>query len=178
MVSYCMDTKDQSVEFSEDTEELAKEIYMPMETFGKYSGYSTDPDINPNYIRPAMFQQRLQKVMDEYVGGVATWYMTSKTMLEEGFKYLTMIKEDANHMAAENLHELLRAWENFHRLLAGEAHARHIYFREETRYPGYYYRGDFLPIDDDNWKCFVNSTYDKQSGEWNVFKRDYHQLVA
>ena len=178
MVSYCMDTKDQSVEFSEDAEELAKEIYMPMETFGKYSGYSTDPDINPNYIRPAMFQQRLQKVMDEYVGGVATWYMTSKTMLEEGFKYLTMIKEDADHMAAENLHELLRAWENFHRLLAGEAHARHIYFREETRYPGYYYRGDFLPIDDDNWKCFVNSTYDKQSGEWNVFKRDYHQLVA
>ena len=178
MVSYCMDTKDQSVDFSEDTEELAKEIYMPMETFGKYSGYSTDPDINPNYIRPAMFQQRLQKVMDEYVGGVATWYMTSKTMLEEGFKYLTMIKEDADHMAAENLHELLRAWENFHRLLAGEAHARHIYFREETRYPGYYYRGDFLPIDDDNWKCFVNSTYDKQSGEWNVFKRDYHQLVA
>ena len=32
--------------------------------------------------------------------------MTSKTMLEEGFKYLTMIKEDADHMAAENLHEL------------------------------------------------------------------------
>ena len=63
MVSYCMDTKDQSVEFSEDAEELAKEIYMPMETFGKYSGYSTDPDINPNYIRPAMFQQRLQ-IMD------------------------------------------------------------------------------------------------------------------
>ena len=113
-----MDTKDQSVEFSEDAEELAKEIYMPMETFGKYSGYSTDPDINPNYIRPAIFQQRLQKVMDEYVGGVATWYMTSKTMLEEGFKYLSMIKEDADHMAAENLHELLRAWENFHRLLA------------------------------------------------------------
>jgi len=177
MVSYCMDNQE-TVEFSEDPEELAKEIFMPMETYGKYSDYSTDPDINPNYIRPAMLQQRLQKMMDEYVGGVSTWYMTSKAMLEEGFNYLQMVKEDASHMCAENLHELLRAWENFHRLLAGEAHARHIYFREETRYPGYYYRGDFLPIDDENWKCFVNSTYDKQSGEWNVFKRDYHQLIS
>jgi hypothetical protein len=24
----------------------------------------------------------------------------------------------------------------------------------------------------------VNSTYDKNTGEWNIFKRDYHQLVA
>ena len=150
---------------------------MPMETFAKYSNYTTDPDINPHYIRPGMMQQRLQKVMDEYVGGVGTWYMTSKSMLEEGFKYLDMVKEDSLHMAAENLHELLRAWENFHRILAGEAHARHIHFREETRYPGYYYRGDFLAIDDENWKCFVNSTYDKETGEWDVFKREYHQLV-
>ena len=177
MTSYFLDTKGEDVGYGEDHEELAKEIYMPMETFGKFSGYTTDPDINPHYIRPAMMQQRLQKVMDEYVGGVGTWYMTSKTMLEEGFKYLVMIKEDALHMSAENLHELLRAWENFHRILAAEAHARHIHFREETRYPGYYYRGDFLAIDDENWKCFVNSTYDKETGEWDVFKREYHQLV-
>ncbi len=178
MVAYCMDHKDEEVSFAEDPEELAKEIFMPMETYAKFSGYTTDPDINPNYIRPAMLQQRLQKVMDEYVGGVSTWYMTSKMMLEEGFLYLQMVKEDSRHMCAMDLHELLRAWENFHRILAGEAHARHIHFREETRYPGYYYRGDFLPIDDDNWKCFVNSTYNKNNGEWDIFKRDYHQLIS
>ena len=177
MASYCMDHKDDTVEFIEDPEDLAKEIFMPMETWGKYSGYTTDPNINPHYIRPAMLQQRLQKIMDEYVGGVGTWYMTSKYMLEEGFYYLDLLKEDSYHMCAENLHELLRAWENFHRILAGEAHARHIHFREETRYPGYYYRGDHLAIDDENWKCFVNSTYDKESGEWDIFKREYHQLV-
>jgi adenylylsulfate reductase subunit A len=115
--------------------------------------------------------------MDEYVGGVTTWYMTSGTMLDEGFKYLDMIKEDALHMCAENLHELLRAWENYHRILTGEAHARHIHFREETRYPGYYYRGDHLAIDDENWKCFVNSRYDVETKTWELFKKPYHKLI-
>lgn len=177
MVSFLLDHKDDNPQFNEDIEDLAKEIFMPMETWGKYSGYTTDPSINPNYIRPKMLQQRLQKCMDEYVGGVGTWYMTSGTMLEEGFRYLEMVKEDSLHMCAENLHELLRAWENYHRILTAEAHAKHIHFREETRYPGYYYRGDHLPIDDENWKCFVNSTYDKNTKNWSLFKKTYHQLV-
>jgi len=176
MTAYCLDNKD-AVEFSENADDLAAEVYAPMERFHEFKNFTTAEDINPNYIRPKMLQQRLQKCMDEYVGGVGTWYMTSKTMLEEGFNYLEMIKEDAQLMGAEDLHELLRAWENFHRIYAGEAHARHIHFREETRYPGYYYRGDFLAIDDENWKCFVNSTYDKKTNEWKVFKRDYHQII-
>ena len=60
MASYCMDHKDDTVEFIEDPEDLAKEIFMPMETWGKYSEYTTDPYINPHFIRPAMLQQRLQ----------------------------------------------------------------------------------------------------------------------
>jgi len=178
MVSFLLDHKDDDPQFSEDHEELAKEVFMPMETWGKYNSYTTDPNINPHYIRPRSLQQRLQKCMDEYVGGITTWYMTSGTMLDEGFKYLDMIKEDSLHMCAENLHELLRAWENYHRIVAGEAHARHIRFREETRYPGYYYRGDYLAIDDENWKCFVNSRYDKETNSWDLFKRTYHQLVS
>ncbi len=178
MVSFILDRNEDMPQFAEDIEDLAKEVYMPMETWGKYSTYTTDPNINPHYIRPRMLQMRLQKTMDEYVGGVSTWYMTSGTMLEEGFKQLEMVKEDALHMCAENLHELLRAWENYHRTLTAEAHAKHIHFREETRYPGYYYRGDHLAIDDENWLCFVNSTYDKDSKTWNVFKRPYHQLIS
>ncbi|MEE8436306.1 MAG: adenylyl-sulfate reductase subunit alpha [bacterium] len=178
MVAFLIDNPDDTPQFSEDHEDLAKEVFMPMETWGRFKDYTTDPNINPHYIRPKMLQQRLQKCMDEYVGGVSTWYMTSGTMLNEGFKYLEMIKEDSLHMCAENLHELLRAWENYHRILTGEAHAKHIHFREETRYPGYYYRGDHLAIDDANWKCFVNSRYDKETKTWELFKKTYHQLVS
>ncbi len=93
-------------------------------------------------------------------------------------KKLEVLKEDGKRLAASNLHELLRCWENYHRVWAAEAHARHILFREDTRYPGYYYRADFPKIDDTNWKCFTNSKIDPATGKWEFFKKDYVQLVS
>ena len=98
--------------------------------------------------------------------------MTSKTMLDEGLKQLALLKEDSAKMGAANLHELMRCWENYHRILSLEAHARHIMYREESRYPGYYYRGDFNFIDDDKWKVFTNSTYDIETGEFTMSTRE------
>ena len=54
---------------------------------------------------------------------------------------------------------------------------KHIQFREETRYPGYYYRADFRTLDDKNWKCFTNSTYDRKTKEWSLKKVPYKMLV-
>jgi adenylylsulfate reductase subunit A len=177
-IRFVLDNKDFKPAIKESADDLAAEIYLPFEVYEKYKTYSTAPDVNPHYIKPNMLQYRLQKIGDEYFGGVATWYMTSKTMLDAGLKKLTVLKEDAALSGAKDLHELLRAWENYHRIWSLEAHAKHILFREESRYPGYYYRGDFLPIDDANWKCFVNSKYDPKTGEWPVFKKDYVQMVS
>lgn len=176
MVAFCLDNKGFKPELIRTTDELISDIYLPFELYEKYKNYSTDPNTNPHYIRPKMLQARLQKIMDEYVAGVSTWYVTSKTLLESGLKQLEMLKEDSNRMAAADLHELMRCWENLHRIWAGEAHARHIHFREESRYPGYYNRGDFWGIDDDNWKCFTISKWNAQDG-WSVFKRDYVQII-
>ncbi len=71
-------------------------------------------------------------------------YQTNATMLGVAERKLEMIKEDSKKMRAKDLHELLRAWENYHRILAAEAHMQHIKFRQESRYPGYYYRADYL----------------------------------
>ena len=104
--------------------------------------------------------------------------MTSPTRsLEEGLKRLTLLKEDATRLAARDLHELMRAWEQYHRILSGEAHLRHILFREESRYPGYYYRSDFLSIDDSKWRVFTISQYDKNKNEWKFETEPYKQLV-
>jgi adenylylsulfate reductase subunit A len=177
-IRFVLDNKDFKPTVNKNADELAGEIYLPFEVYEKHKTYSTAPEVNPHYIKPKMLQARLQKIADEYFGGVSTWYMTSKTMLEKGLEQLTMLKEDAAKSGAKDLHELLRAWENYHRIWSIEAHAKHILFREESRYPGYYYRGDFLAIDDKNWKCFVNSKYDPKTGEWNCFKKDYVQMVS
>jgi adenylylsulfate reductase subunit A len=115
--------------------------------------------------------------MDEYCAGVATMYQTNEKMLAVCEHKLNMLKEDALKMRAKDLHELLRAWENYHRLITAEAHLKHIQFREESRYPGFYYRMDKNFVDEKNWKCFGNSIYNKDTKEWTNFKRKHVDLV-
>jgi adenylylsulfate reductase, subunit A len=177
MVKYALDNKDWKPELERSAAELAEEIYRPVKTFLEHKDYTTAIDVNPHYITPKMLQFRLQKIMDEYVAGVSTYYRTNGKMLEVAEKKLEMLKEDSLKMRAKDLHELLRAWENYHRIMAAEAHMKHIQFREETRYPGFYYRMDHNYIDDENWKCFVNSTYDRNTKQWALKKVPYVQLV-
>ncbi len=177
-IAFILDHPDYKPTLKDSPEAIAAELYLPFEVYEKYKTFSTDPLINPNYIKPKMLQARMQKIADEYFGGISTWYMTSKTMLDEGLKQLVMLKEDASKMGAANLHELMRAWENYHRILSVEAHARHILFREESRYPGYYYRGDFLAINDKDWKCFVNSKYDQDTQGWEFKKVPYVEMFS
>jgi len=175
-IAFILDNSGYTPTIAEDPDALAAELYLPFELYEKYKTYSTDPKVNPYYIKPDMYQARLQKIADEYFGGIGTWYMTSKTMIEEGLKKLQLLKEDASRLAASNLHELLRCWENVHRTLSLEAHARHILFREESRYPGYYYRGDFDFVDDNNWRAFVNSVYDPATDTFTLKKVPYVQI--
>ncbi len=177
MVQFVRDNKDWKPELATPVSELVEEIYRPVKTYLEHKDYTTAEDVNPHYITPKMLQFRLQKIMDEYVAGVSTWYQTNARMLSIAERKLQMLKEDSLKMRAKDLHELLRAWENYHRIIAAEAHMRHIQFREETRYPGYYYRADFLDLDDDNWRVFVNSKYNKASGEWTFRKVPYVQLI-
>ena len=177
MVKFALDNKDWKPELARSVEELVEEIYRPVKTFLQHKDYTTAIDINPHYITPKMLQFRLQKIMDEYCAGVSTWYQTNAKMLELCEKKLQMIKEDSLKMRAKDLHELLRAWENYHRIVAAECHMKHIQFREETRYPGYYYRTDHNYIDDENWKCFVNSRYDRDTKTWALKKVPYVQLI-
>jgi adenylylsulfate reductase subunit A len=176
-IAFILDHKNDKLEAAQNIDEVIAEIYLPFEIFEKYKDYTSAVEINPNYLLPKQVQTRLQKLMDEYVAGCSTMYMCNKPSLEEGLKRLTLLKEDATRLAARDLHELMRAWEQYHRILSGEAHLRHILFREETRYPGYYYRSDFLSIDDSKWKVFTISQYDMKTNQWKFETEPYKQLV-
>jgi adenylylsulfate reductase subunit A len=177
MVKFALDNKSWKPEMARTVQELVEEIYRPVKTFMEHKDYTTAIDVNPHYITPKMLQFRLQKIMDEYVAGVSTYYQTNAKMLEVAEGKLQMLKEDSLKMRAKDLHELLRAWENYHRIIAAEAHMQHIKFRQETRYPGFYYRMDYNFIDDNNWKVFVNSTYDRNTGKWECKKVPYVQVI-
>ena len=71
----------------------------------------------------------------------------------------------------------MRAWELQHRLLASESVTRHTMFRTETRWPGYYYRGDHMQLNDNDWHCFTLSHYDRESGDWTMEKAPVYHIV-
>ena len=83
----------------------------------------------------------------------------------------------AELLGAESVYELERCWENIQRTWQAEAHVRTILFREETRWPGYYFRADKPKMDEQNWKCFANITWNPATGEWTTLKRDIIKIV-
>ncbi len=176
-VKYAMENKDE-VALSDATVEAAKAAAIaPLKQWEEHQALSSDPNINPNFIKPRDFMFRLQKIMDEYAGGVSMQFTTSEFLLERGMELMVMLQEDSEKLAAEDLHELSRSWENVHRMWQAEAHLRTLLFREETRWPGYYYRSDFTEMDEKNWKCFVNCTFNTEKKEWEMVKREILSIV-
>jgi adenylylsulfate reductase subunit A len=152
-------------------------ILKPLKLYEESQPKSTQSNVNPGYIAPDQFRMRLQKLMDEYAGGVSSQFTTSGPLLERALELLKLLKEDSASLGAKNLHELMRCWENYHRMYQAEAHVRTVLFREETRWPGYYFRSD-KPKMDSNWLCFVNCTMDPKTEEWKLKKVPVKYLFA
>jgi adenylylsulfate reductase subunit A len=163
--------KDPNVDMAK-VEEMKKKILTPFDLFDAHKDEFTDPEVNTHYIMPRQFLHRLQKIMDEYAGGVTAAFKTSKANLERGLELMAMLKEDSDKQAARTVHELTRAWENIQRMWIAESHIRTMLFREETRWPGYYFRSDTPKMDEENWKCFANCKWDPKTDEWEMIKRD------
>ena len=80
-LAFIVDHKADKLEAAQNIDEVIAEIYLPFEIYEKYKDYTTAPEINPNYLMPKQVQTRLQKLMDEYVAGCSTMYMTNKPSL-------------------------------------------------------------------------------------------------
>ncbi len=169
-VAYVMDQGTTPAIDEGQVEAIKAELWKPLENYEKGQVFSTKEDVNPNYIHPKMALHRLQKIMDEYAAGLGSQFITTEAMLVKGLERMQVFREDLKQLAAKDLHDLLRCWEVWDRVWCAEAHLRHMLFRKETRWPGYYYRADYPKMDDQNWKVFTNSRYDPQTGEWQLQK--------
>jgi adenylylsulfate reductase subunit A len=167
---YALENKDALKYDNAAIEAIKEEVLRPLKTYEESQNLSVQEDVNPGYILPKMFMMRLQKMMDEYAGGVTAQFTTSEPNLKRCLELLDFLREDSAKLGAKDLHQLMRAWENTHRMYQAEAHVRTILFREETRWPGYYFRADKPKMDDANWKCFVNCRLDPNSNEWEMKK--------
>ena len=161
----------------EHIKRLEEAVFKPLETYRVGRNEIVAGTVAPSYISPLQGLQRLEKIMDEYVGGYSMFYVTSENLLNRGLEHLAMLTEDFEQIGAEDLHHLQRAWELQHRILTAESVAMHTLFRQETRWPGYYYRAEHPKLDDCEWHCFTGSQYDSKTGEWKMSKLPVHRIV-
>tara|TARA_B100001996_G_scaffold188797_1_gene144499 strand:- start:152 stop:529 length:378 start_codon:yes stop_codon:yes gene_type:complete len=115
--------------------------------------------------------------MDEYVGGISYNYMTNENTLKRGLELLDWLQEDLENVGAEDYHQLMRAWELKHRTLTSQCVTEHTLFRKETRWPGYYYRGDYMKLDDENWHCLTLSRRDPKTGKFTMEKAPVYHII-
>jgi adenylylsulfate reductase subunit A len=177
MVKYVRDHAGYTPTIAESTQELVDMVYKPVRIYLEHCAYTTATDVNPNYCKPAGMTMRLMKATNEYGAGTSTYYQTSSKSLEMIMEMFQDMHADCEKLAAGDLHELMRCWEIVHRIYTVEAHLRHIQFRKETRYPGFYYQANYPGQDDANWFCFVNSSYDKKTNEWTLKKQEYVKII-
>jgi adenylylsulfate reductase subunit A len=177
-VKYVRDLKNEQIQVTDKQyEDLKKTIYKPLETYRVGRNEIVGGTVSPSYLLPIQGLQRLEKLMDEYAGGISVNYMTNEPMLLRGLDLMKTLHEDLEYVGAEDLHQLQRAWELKHRAIASECVLQHSLFRKETRWPGYYYRGDHLKLDDENWHVLTLSRLDPESGEWTMEKAPVYHLV-
>jgi adenylylsulfate reductase subunit A len=177
-VRFANDNKAYVPTISDATIAKYKEIvFKPMAMYEANKDFTTTPEVNPSYLSPHNFLFRLQKIMGEYAGGWETLYGTSDKLLETGIWKLGLLGEDIEKLAAKDAHELMRAWESVHRYYVGEACARTRLARKESRWPGYYYKYDYLKLDDANQRNFINVKFDENTKEWSVFPRPMIDII-
>ena len=177
-VKYVRERANEKIVISDkQIEERREEIYRPLETYEVGRNEIVGGTVSPSYILPIQGLQRLEKLMDEYAGGLTVNYMTNEPLLLRGLELLKTMHEDFEFLGAEDLHQLQRAWELKHRAIASECVVQHTLFRKETRWPGYYYRGDAMQLDDENWHVLTVSHRDPESGEYTMEKAPVYHIV-
>ncbi len=121
-------------------------------------------------------EERLQRLMDEYAGGTSQFYRTNEERLDYALKHLKILKDQVRFLYAGDLHDLMSVHEVIDRLDVAEVVCHHLKFRKETRWQGWQTRTDYPGIDE-KYDCFVESRFNKQTGEVETFTRPYEQIV-
>ena len=128
-------------------------------------------------VRPVEMKERLQRLMDEYAGGVSQFYRTNEERLDYALKHIAMLQSQFGYLRARDLHELMQAHETMDRVDVAEAVVHHLKARKETRWAGWQTRSDYPERDDAHFDCFIESRRDPATGKVETFTRPYEQLI-
>lgn len=115
-------------------------------------------------------EDAMQKVMDDYAGGISTGYAFNLQKLQVAKERIADLLEISYQLTAKNLHELMLIYEVIDRLYVCQTLIGHLETRQETRWHSFQENADYPQKDDENWLKFVNSRL--VDGDIKIILRD------
>ncbi|MCC7536393.1 MAG: adenylylsulfate reductase, partial [Deltaproteobacteria bacterium] len=125
----------------------------------------------PEAVTPAELEERLQKVMDEYAGGISVQYGCGEGELLVARIHLERLAAELGAMTVRSPYELMHAHEVMDRVEVARVLVEHMLHRRETRWHCYHERLDYPERDDARWTVFVNTVKDPRTGEIRTLER-------
>lgn len=119
-------------------------------------------------------EEAMQKVMDEYAGGISKNYVFNSTKLHIAKGKIEELLVLSNNLKAKDMRELLQIFEVIDRLYVCKILIVHLLERKETRWKCYGENADY-PEKDDNLLKYVNTIYKDDKVQVilrNLIKRD------
>ena len=143
----------------------------PEVEFSQESAYAHHFEVKDNNITWRGVEEAMQKIMDEYAGGIHTDYRYNESRLVLAREKIKDLQGLVDDLAAEDMFDLLHIYEVRERLLVCRILIEHLLARKETRWHIFGENADY-PQQSDEYKKYVNSRL--ENGEIRII---FRQLV-
>ena len=135
----------------------------------KKSEYEAHLNAPRSLMNAEQLEEAMQKIMDQYAGGIGTDYRYSETSLAKADEKIAALLPVADTLAAADTYELMQIYELRERLIVCRAVIAHLAARKETRWHSFGENTDY-PEQSEEWMKYVNSRM--ENGEIRILYRD------
>ena len=160
-----------STEISENTEISGNTATQKLSeaATAKKAEYESHLNSTRSLMNAEQLEEAMQKIMDQYAGGISTDYRYSETSLAKADEKIVALLPVVDTLAAADTYELMQIYELRERLIVCRAVIAHLAARKETRWHSFGENTDY-PKQSEEWMKYVNSRM--ENGEIKILYRD------
>lgn len=153
---------------TKDTE-IAEDQKLSEIAEAKKAEYESHLNAPRSLMNAEQLEEAMQKIMDQYAGGIGTDYRYSETSLAKADEKIAALLPVVDTLAATDAYELMQIYELRERLIICRAVIAHLAARKETRWHSFGENTDY-PDQSEDWMKYVNSCM--ENGEIKILYRD------
>ena len=153
---------------TKDTE-IAEDKKLSEIAEAKKAEYESHLNAPRSLMNAEQLEEAMQKIMDQYAGGIGTDYRYSETSLAKADEKIAALLPVVDTLAATDAYELMQIYELRERLIICRAVIAHLAARKETRWHSFGENTDY-PDQSEDWMKYVNSCM--ENGEIKILYRD------